>query len=198
MEPKSKTVVIAGILSLLIASIGWILLYRRTNKMARRSETFSLISEVISILKEFEMIAEDQLKEFIELSAIVGPNTHSDIKKRMQKVQLIEGKFLVKFNLFRQRLNHLEKRKIFIDSEFLIKIKQAMTSGNIDTTIKYQIVLHSTYDVHHTLYKSFEEIYKPLYFSDYIFDPANEIKILVCSILFLMIPLTPAIIALVL
>lgn len=193
MDPK---IVIAGILSFTIASIGWALLYIRSNKMALRSETFSLISEAISILQEFESIAEEQLKDVIEQTVEVNLDSASYENKQIRKVQLIEGKFLVKFKLFRQRLNYLEKRNIVVGSEDLIKIKQAMTSGVIDTSMKYQSVLSSTHDVHQILYNRFEERYNPLTWLDYMFSPTQELKLMAYSCIFLLLPCTPAIIVL--
>jgi len=196
MNDKFLIAVIAGTLSLSIACLGWFLLYKRTNKMARRSETFSLISEIISIIQEFESIAEEQLKQFIDISEVVGPNTLCDTTKRMKMAQLMEGKFLIKFKLFRQRLKHLEKRHIFIKPKELIEIKKAMTSGSINTTEQYQIVLNSTQCVHSALYDRFEDIYKPFGWDEYILRKTTEKWMLFLSIPFLFVPLTPGLITL--
>jgi len=153
------TTIVSAILSFVIAAYGWGLLNKRANKSARRSETFSLISVVTSILDEFDSMAENQFKEYINDVDLVGPLQLSKQKCNVQKQQMYEAKFLTRFTVFRARLHHLEGRNVVIPAKILIELKKAMTLSAINSSISYQKALTATQKIHQELYLAFEREY---------------------------------------
>jgi hypothetical protein len=150
------TTIVSAALSFCIAAYGWGFLNKRADKSAKRSETFTLISIVTSILDDFDLMAETQFKEYINDAALVGPLQSSKYKCNAQKQQMYEAKFLTRFGIFRARLLHLEGRNVVIPTANLIELKKAMTLTAINSSISYQKTLTATQKIHQELYLAFE------------------------------------------
>ena len=150
------TTIVSAVLSFCIAAYGWGFLNKRANKSAKRSETFSLISIVTSILDDFDSMAETQFKEYIIDAALVGPIRLSKQRYNAQKQQMHEAKFLTRYGIFRARLLHLEGRNVVIPAANLLELKKAMTLTAINSSINYQKALIATQKIHQELYLAFE------------------------------------------
>lgn len=149
------TIFISAVISFFIACLGWYLLEKRVNRTSKRSETFSLITPLISILNDFEDMAEEQLHAHLDA-------TISDkAKKKLLGERLVFSiKSLSKFNLLRSRLILLNDRNITISDCKLIELKQSLTMNNIDDASKYQVVINSCQSIQLELYNAFERKYK--------------------------------------
>ena len=150
---------ISALVSFLIAGYGWNLLNKRADKTAKRSETFSLISIIISLLNDFEIMAEEQFKGQYNEMSLVGPIHLSKLKRNSREQQINEAKFLARYNLFTARLVHLESRNIKIPESHLIELKKAMTLDAVNSPIAYQKVLRATQKIHQELYIAFDREY---------------------------------------
>lgn len=139
----------------LIACIGWFLLEKRANRTSKRSESFSLIAPIISILNDIEEMAEEQL--FTNLDAKKSPKSQQEL---LHKRLVFSTKSLSKFDLLRSRLNLLSDRKIKIPNSKLIELKQSLTLASIDDVSKYQAVLGSSQSIQLELHNAFEREYK--------------------------------------
>lgn len=146
---------ISAAISFSIACIGWFLLEKRANRTSKRSETFSLITPVITILNDLEDMTEKQLHAHFNASI------NKEAKKKLLGERLVfSTKSLSKFDLLRSRLTLLNDRRISIPMSKLIELKQSLTLSNIDDISKYQIVLHSSRSIQLELQNAFEREYK--------------------------------------
>lgn len=150
---------ISALVSFFIAFIGWHLLDLRATKTAERSEAFTEISGIITILREFESMAEMSFKEEIFLSESLTELNSVEFKKIKNNIRLIQSKFLIRNSLFRERIRHLAKRGVVISETLQINIKITMTLNPIDSTARYQQALAATQAVHSELYNIFESKY---------------------------------------
>ena len=151
---NSLPIFISGFVSFFIALIGWHLLDQRATKTAERSEAFTEISGIITILREFEGMAEMLFKEEMLLT-----ESSTDSDKTKKNITLIESKFLIRDSLFRERILHLAKRGVVVSETLQINIKKAMTLHPIDSTTRYQQALAATQALHSELYNIFEKKY---------------------------------------
>ncbi|MFA0412341.1 hypothetical protein AB4520_00870 [Vibrio renipiscarius] len=149
------SIFVSASVSFLIACIGWFLLEKRANRTSRRSESFSLITPIISILNEIEEMAEDQL--FANLDAKKDLTQQQDL---LSKRLVFSTKSLSKFDLLRSRLTLLSSRNIAIPNSKLIELKQSLTLASIDDISKYQAVLTSSQSIQLELHNAFERTYQ--------------------------------------
>ncbi|MBH0078340.1 hypothetical protein [Pseudoalteromonas sp. NZS11] len=173
----------SGIISFSIAAYGWYLLNKRANKTALRSETFTLISSVRDILTDIEELAENQLENYTG----VDPS-----KKSLVYSQILESKFLAKFQLLQSRLEYLESKLVKVPDSFKISLRQAMTLEKIDSPMKFSRVLSKSQELQQEIHHAFDCSYneKPGLFVK------NEARLLFLSFALLLIPMVPMIVKL--
>lgn len=177
------TLLFSGIISFSIAAYGWYLLNKRANKTALRSETFTLISSVRDILTDIEELAENQLENYTG----VDPS-----KKSLVYSQILESKFLAKFQLLQSRLEYLESKLVKVPDSFKISLRQAMTLEKIDSPMKFSRVLSKSQELQQEIHHAFDCSYneKPGLFVK------NEARLLFLSFALLLIPMVPMIVKL--
>lgn len=148
-----KIILGAGI-SLTISGIGWYLLGVRAHKTSKRSETFSLLTPTISLLSEFQTMAEDAVKVNTTTNLKQTPNIHPQ--------QVFETKFHSKFNLLRTKLDQLNTRNINIANKQLIDLKKAYTLNPIDNIFRYKSAIEQCHIIEVELYRAFEREYNSI------------------------------------
>lgn len=142
------SIFVSAVVSFLIALIGWHLLDRRANRTARRSEIFSSITPLISILNEIDKMAEEHLFDFLDGNMVES--------NAINKKQIFTTKSLSKIDLFRTRLDSFSDKGVGISSQDLIALKRALTESDIDGVAKYKSILDSTGRIHRELYAAFD------------------------------------------
>ncbi|EKO3482277.1 hypothetical protein M0358_002379 [Vibrio fluvialis] len=149
------SVTVSAIVSFSIAWLGWNKLEKRAERSAQRSETFSLLNPTVGLIGEFRDIAEEALMK----QSISNGSPSSDISHTLLKKQLLDTKFLTKYNLLRTKLTQLESRNIAIASNLLIDLRISFTDGSIDSMPKYSKAIMATDRIETELYQAFERAY---------------------------------------
>ena len=176
---------ISAAVSFSIAWLGWAKLEKRAEKMATRSESFSLLTPTISLLNEFRLMAENSLhasssssadSSFEEInqndifySKFRSPRirahfpAHKKDKKNPEsliKKQSFDMKFHSKYQLLTSKLKQLDARGIKTPNNLLINLRIAFTDNTIDSLPKYHKALMATDQIESELYIGFERAYK--------------------------------------
>lgn len=157
MADAWKTIV-SALVSLTISGIGWYLVAKRANKSSRRSETFSLLNPVISLLSEFQSMAEEAFNTPSPL-AMKDEDFELNGMKVVNKQQIFEIKFHTKYDLLRCKLGQLEQRKVEIPGDKLIELRKAYTLEKISSPLHYQQALRACHDIEKELHVSFDREY---------------------------------------